>query len=280
MPNLVKIKGSEKSLADPQTLGGKAYQQALAASDELPVPDGIVLTTEAFPGGAWLKEGAQKTPQQQAEAVRKHLEELGIDLIEIVSQFSSKTFAFRSSATAEDLNVASFAGSFTTKLNVKPNEAFSAVYEIWGSTFSPRVRQYLTDLRLADKWDKLKMGILIQPMIDPILSGVGLSHSLGKQDDPFIVLTVVRGLGEPLVRGEVEPQTYFIERGTWAIVKQQNASDAHVIYEIADEIGRAIEFLEIKRGAPQDIEFAIDREYKFLLLQNRPIVMGHPRGVL
>ena len=273
MPSLVAIeKGKETTSRDLEVLGGKAFQQALAAADRLPVPKGLVLTTAAFPRRAWLEQQAGKTPDQQAKAVREHLKGLGVDLTEAIRRLPAQAFAFRSSATAEDLEVASFAGSFTTKLNVKLKDAFSAVYEVWASAFSHRVQQYLKDRGLDHHWEKLKLAILIQPMIQPLLSGVALSHPLGKPKHPHIFVGVVRGLGEPLVRGEVEPQTYLLERGTWAIIQQQDASDPDVIYEISAELGRTIEFLEIQRGAPQDIEFVVTRNYVFSLLQNRPIV--------
>jgi rifampicin phosphotransferase len=274
MSNLFTIeKGIHISSQQIELLGGKAHQQAVAAADGLPILNGVVLTTEIFPGQPWLEGQANKSIKEQAESTKHLLNNLGIDLTAALKNLPSQSFAVRSSANAEDLETASFAGSFTTKLNIPPDDIYSAIYEVWASTFSPRLRQYLIDRKLDDYWHKLRMAILIQPMVNPLLSGVALSHPLGKINDPLILVTAIRGLGERLVSGEAEPQTFFLERGTWAIVKQQDALDAEVIYEVSAEIGRTIEFLELQRGLAQDIEFAIDSTYTFILLQNRPIAL-------
>ena len=273
MPKLIKFGLDERStFSDHSLLGGKAAQQVAAAADGLPVNGGLVITTEVFPGSDWLEKQRHNPAALQSEAVRSYLISQGIDLVEALRSLSSKRFAVRSSATSEDLESASFAGSFVTKLNVTTDDVFTAVYQVWSSTFTERVKQYLSDRGLADQWSTLKMAVLIQPMVSPVLSGVALSHPLGRPDSPYISVGVVRGLGEQLVSGEVTPQSFLLERGTYAIVEQQDALDTGVIYEVAGELGRTIEFLEIQRGGAQDIEFAIDTNYNFTLLQNRPIV--------
>jgi phosphoenolpyruvate synthase/pyruvate phosphate dikinase len=274
MPDLIDIeKGAVCSTTDVELLGGKAYQQALAAADNLPVLRGLTLTTDVFPGRLWLQEQAGKSSAQQAEAVREHLKHRGVDLVAALRRVTGSRFAFRSSGNAEDSEPASFAGSFVSKLNVRPEGCFSAIYEVWASTFTERVRQYMSNRGLAGQWETLKMAVLIQPMVSPLLSGVALSHPPGKPDDPNILLTMVRGLGERLVGG-AEPQSYSLERGTWAIVEQRDAIDTEIVYEAAAEIGRIIEFLELRRGAGQDIELAIDWKYELTLLQNRSISKG------
>jgi pyruvate,water dikinase len=265
-------RGRNVANISPRLLGGKAYQLALAAADALPVPKSLVLTTELFPSRALLEALSTKPPSHQTEFVRRFLLERGIDLSSAIRTLQTPTFACRSSATAEDLAVASFAGSFTTRLQVPEERIHAAIFDVWASTFSNRVHDYMRNRSLEHLWDQLKMAVLIQPMVSPLLSGVGLSHPLGRPTHPYLLITAVRGLGEPLVRGDVEPQTCSIERGSWAIVEQQNVLDSDVVYEMAGEIGRTIEFLEIKRNAPQDIEFVIDHHLSFILLQNRPIV--------
>jgi pyruvate,water dikinase len=277
MPKLVRIGAADElGISDPNLLGGKAAQQAAAAADGLPVKNSLVITTEVFPGVKWLETQARNPAALQSEAVRQYLEEHGVDLTEAIGFLSSNEFAVRSSATSEDLELASFAGSFVTKLNVPVDSVFSAIYAVWASTFTERVHQYLKDRGLADRWSDLKMAVLIQPMVSPLLSGVALSHPLGRPDSPYISVGVVRGLGEQLVSGEATPQSYLLERGTYAIVEQQDALDTGVIYESAGELGRTIEFLEVSRGVAQDIEFAIDAERNFTLLQNRAIAGRRP----
>ena len=272
--HLIRIEnGTSQTDFDPQSLGGKAYQQALGAVDGLPVVDSLVLATSAFPGRSWVDQRIGNLSQEKAKDVKLLLDDLGIDLQSAVSPMCpGGLFAVRSSATFEDQEVASFAGSFETRLNTAPENIYSAVFDVWASTFTDRVEGYLRDRGLADQTQNLKMAVLIQPMIDPLVAGVALSHPLGRPSDPLIPVDIVRGLGEALVSGRATPQSFLVERGTWAIVELQNALDVPLIYEFASQIGRVVEFLEIARGTPQDIEFAIDSNHRFVLLQNRPIV--------
>lgn len=274
MPYVITIEPGGADRFDSALVGGKACQLSLAGGEGFPIPKSLVLTTEVFPGKAWLQQLADKAPTEQGTETRSYLQGLDVHLTSALSSLGQGRFAVRSSATSEDMETASFAGSFRTKLNVPEDDVFRAVYDVWASTFSKRVKQYMDDRGLSDDFAGLKMAVMIQSMIAPRLSGVALSHPLGKPDTPYISVGVVEGLGEPLVSGVVDPQTFLLERGTWTVVEYQDASAVDVIYEMAGQIGRTVMSLELSRGVPQDVEFAIDRDMRFVLLQNRPIVSG------
>jgi phosphoenolpyruvate synthase/pyruvate phosphate dikinase len=281
MKPLVTISGTSRDAeAGPGLLGGKAYQQLAAALEDLPVLPGTVLTTEAFPGRDWLLAQLHRPPSEQARAVERHLLSLRVDLPELLRSLPGRQFAFRSSANLEDSGAASFAGSFRTCLGIAPSDAYAAVYKVWASTFTPRVAQYVSDRDLSDGLAALRMAVLIQPMLDPLLSGVAFSHRLGQPDDPYVFVGIVRGLGEPLVEGRVNAQVYYIERGTWAIAAHDDAYDLPTVYECAGPLGRIVDHLEVARGAPQDVEFAIMHDLRLILLQNRPLAAAARRGLV
>jgi pyruvate,water dikinase len=263
-------KGKKIEKAFYEIIGGKAIQQALAAEENLPVLNGLVLTTEVFPGKSWLDIHEKDSYKDISKAVDDLLKKRNIDLYNALIPLKGKKYAVRSSATAEDLEIASFAGSFSTILNVKTINIFDAIYFVWQSAFSERVKKYFAFKKL-NNYENIKMAVLIQPMLKPIISGVAFSHPLGKPEDPHIYVGIIRGLGERLVQGEVFPQVFSIERNTWRIIEQNDMRDSEIIYELASDIGRIIDYLEIKRGIPQDIEFAVEKNMEFILLQNRPI---------
>lgn len=260
--------GQQIPTPDAVILGGKAFQQALASSDGLPVVPAVVLTSCVFPGEQWLSEHPGK---DGGEAVREYLRKRHVDLVAELAWLGGPPYAVRSSATAEDLAEASFAGSFVSVIGVSNQNVYSAVYQVWASTFSERVHKYMSARGLDDRWDNLRMAVLIQPVVDSLLSGVALSYPLGQPQSPYISVGVVRGMGEQLVSGDVEPQTFLIERLSWALVECRDAIDTPLVHEFAAQIGRTVCRLETHRGQPQDIEFAISQNFDFCLLQNRPI---------
>jgi phosphoenolpyruvate synthase/pyruvate phosphate dikinase len=253
----------------PERLGGKAYQQLLARADGMPVLDAIVLTTEAYPGHGAVPPIGSNAP---GAAVQRILRGHGIDLSDAIKQRGWRRVAVRSSATVEDQAGASFAGSFATRLGADAQSVYDAVHEVWASANTPRVQHYMVDRGLSTEFQNMRMAVLIQPLIErPLLAGVGASYPLGRAHEPWVQVSVVKGLGSAVVEGRGATETFLIERGTWSIVEERSAIHSAHMYEFAGEIGRCIEQLEIQRGTPQDIEFAIDSHRGFILLQNRPI---------
>lgn len=168
--------------------------------------------------------------------------------------------AVRSSATAEDLESASFAGQYESYLNVDAAAVHDAVRLVWASLWYPAPRAYRR-FRQIDEHD-LTMAVVVMRMLDPSEAGVLFTVDPGGGDDA-VRLEVVQGLGEQLVSGEKTPDAYVIERETMV---DEFASISPPLRDLATEALR----LEEALGAPQDIEFAV-HDGELYLVQARPI---------
>ncbi|MEW5996513.1 MAG: phosphoenolpyruvate synthase [Candidatus Micrarchaeota archaeon] len=200
--------------------------------------------------------------------------------------------AVRSSATAEDLPTASFAGQQSTFLNVHgEDEVAKAVKDCWASLFTPRAIFY----RVQNKFDHMKVGLaaVVQEMVQSEKAGVMFTVDPISEDPDVIMIEAAYGLGEVVVSGSVTPDTYRVNkkgmriltkdiaRQTWMMIKhgeknvkaeikdeaqeKQKMDDAHIV-ELA-KIGKRI---EEHYKFPQDIEWAMQKG-ELYIVQSRPI---------
>jgi pyruvate,water dikinase len=200
--------------------------------------------------------------------------------------------AVRSSATAEDLPEASFAGQQSTFLNVKGAEdCVQMVKECWASLFEPRSIYYRTE----NKFDHLKVGLaaVVQEMVQSEKAGVMFTVEPMGQDRSKVSIEAAYGLGEVVVSGSVTPDRYVVDKNslkidvkdvakqTWMLVKvneknahmnvredmqsRQKLTDQQVI--MLAQFGKKI---EQHYGKPQDIEWAV-AENRIFIVQSRPI---------
>ena len=205
---------------------------------------------------------------------------------------ASDCVAVRSSATAEDLPEASFAGQQDTYLNVSGEQSLlKAVQSCWGSLWTARAMAYRAKQKTAG--DGLAMAVVVQQMVMADAAGILFTANpvTGARDE--IVINAAWGLGEAIVGGEVTPDrmrrgegqrqdqeltvsektamTAITDEGTRQIALSDDRRLARVLGD--DEvvrlaaIGRQIELLY---GTPQDIEWAMVRG-QFAVLQARPI---------
>ncbi|VVB99222.1 putative phosphoenolpyruvate synthase [uncultured archaeon] len=205
--------------------------------------------------------------------------------------------AVRSSATAEDLPEASFAGQQSTFLNVRgAADCVQMVKECWASLFEPRSIYY----RTTNKFDHLKVGLaaVVQIMVQSEKAGVMFTIDPMSQDRNILVIDAAYGLGEVVVSGSVTPDHYavnkntlqitskFIAKQTWMTAKvnegnenvnirdemqeRQKLTDQQII-DLA-KIGKRI---EQHYGKPQDIEWAFS-EGKMFIVQSRPVTTLRP----
>lgn len=209
--------------------------------------------------------------------------------------------AVRSSATAEDLPDASFAGQQETYLNVYGEaNLIEKIKEAWASLFTARAIFY----RTTHKFDHFKVGIAIpvQKMIESDTSGIMFTIDPVTNDKHVIVIEAIDGLGEMIVQGSVTPDHYEVDKASLAIrlksVKlqekkmikrghgnavvavtkkdgaKQKISDEHII-ELA-VIGKK---LEKHYFFPQDTEWAIEKG-KIYIVQTRPVTtVGKELGI-
>ncbi|MBD3398412.1 phosphoenolpyruvate synthase [Candidatus Micrarchaeota archaeon] len=200
--------------------------------------------------------------------------------------------AVRSSATAEDLPGASFAGQQSTFLNIHgPDGVVKAVKECWASLFTARAIFY----RVQNNFEHMKVGLsaVVQEMVQSEKAGVMFSVNPVNNRKSEVMIEAAYGLGEVVVSGSVTPDTYVVEKDsfrilrkdiakqTWMVMKhkgenakaeikdekqdQQKISD-EVIVELA-KIGAK---LEEHYDFPQDIEWAYANDEVYIV-QSRPI---------
>jgi rifampicin phosphotransferase len=175
------------------------------------------------------------------------------------------SFAVRSSATMEDGVDHSFAGQFSSFLEVSPSEIETKIFKVRASARMDSVLTYCQERGLTAPPSPT---VLVQRMIAPRCAGVAFSADPISGQRGLAVVSAVAGTSEKLVSGEVDGQT-------WRVTRARKVSSAEANSLLATTEVIAIEELvrrcEMAFGLPQDIEWAIDHTGKLWLLQSRPI---------
>ncbi len=206
--------------------------------------------------------------------------------------------AVRSSATAEDLPDASFAGQQETFLNVKgSDDLVYYVRKCWSSLFTPRAIFYRTQKGFPH--EKVLISVAVQKMVNSKAAGVIFTIHPVTGDRSKIVIEGAWGLGEAVVSGAVTPDRFIVDKATLKIISKEVAEKT-VEYVRDPKTGKTLhveipperrripcltddEIVELTKlakrieehyGKPQDIEFAIDRDMPFpenvFIVQSRP----------
>lgn len=303
------------SKEDVPIVGGKGANLGEMKKAGLPVPDGFVVTAEVYfyfiENTGIKKLISQKLSSfsgddtKKLNSLSKEIKQaiLKTSMPEKIAQYISiaydklcqgqeKFVAVRSSATAEDLPEASFAGQQATFLNQKGAEqVIKATQKCWASLFEPRAIFY----RAQNNFDHLKVGIAvpIQLMIQSDASGVMFSVEPVTGDKNKIVIEAGFGLGEAIVSGSITPDRYLVDKNNFKILEKEIAKqewkivkvgevDKHVTVpkteqknqKITDsqiiEIAKLGKKIEEHYGQPQDIEWAVDQD-KIYIVQSRPV---------
>ena len=187
-------------------------------------------------------------------------------LIEAARGFGGDRFAVRSSGTAEDLTGASFAGQYETYLDVTTEGLADAAVACFASAESMRVHSY----RETRAIDAGEMAVLIQPMIAAAAAGVAFSIDPVRGDDR-VVITAAPSLGEAVVSGEATGEEWAVDASS--ATRRRRAPDRRTILSRrqAKRIAAHVRRIAVDLGAPQDVEWAIDRSGKAWILQARPM---------
>jgi len=206
--------------------------------------------------------------------------------------------AVRSSATAEDLPDASFAGQQDTFLwVVGEEELLNHVRKCWSSLFTARAIRYRHDHHIKE--EDVLMGVVVQKMVNSKVSGVAMTLNPLNGDRSKIVIDVGWGLGESVVSGEVTPDNYTLDKVIVEVIKSSiheqefalvpDIENKCVIKKYLDkaeagkpclnttqlkELGSLCKKVEQHYKTPQDIEWALDGDLpdgeNLTLLQSRP----------
>ncbi|MFD7293526.1 PEP/pyruvate-binding domain-containing protein [Streptomyces sp. NPDC059897] len=306
MPLVLDLRSIDATMLD--TVGGKAANLGELARAGLPVPHGFCVTTDAYrripatDGLAGLRPDKARrliveseVPAELREAILAAYAELGAD------SGGDAAVAVRSSATAEDLPFASFAGQQDTYLNVVGADAvLDAVRRCWASLWTDRAVSY----RESNGIDhgRVQLAVVVQRMVDSAVSGVMFTANpvTGRRDQT--VIDASPGLGEAVVSGAVNPDHFVVDGRE--IVERRLGDKRFLVCSLAGggtekvDIGEnpapCLTDRQILRlaalgarvqahyGSPQDTEWAIDAQGEVHLTQSRPITTLFPlpeRGV-
>ncbi len=308
------------------TAGGKGANLGEMFSLGLPVPNGFCVTAQTYKlfveqtniqhkileqltsidveNTAALQQVAKSIqqlilstpmPEDIAEEIQESYELLGADTSKAHELVEAKEVfvAVRSSATAEDLPTASFAGQQATFLNIKGNkEVVRAVQQCWASLYTARAIYY----REKNKFEHSKVYIcaIVQQMVDSEKSGIMFTVNPATNTEHEIVIEAVYGLGEAIVGGAVNPNLFIVDKKTnkitktevkkqdWGFfrdeqgknIKQDIAPEQQKIQTITDmqvlELARLGRKIETHYGRPQDIEWAIEND-TIMIVQARAV---------
>lgn len=302
--------------------GGKAVNLGtLARIEGVRVPAGFCVTTDAFRDAtAHLpalderldalerldKEGAEDADATRAlaAAIRRIIEDaplpagLADEVTEALTALGERTgCAVRSSATAEDLPTASFAGQQDTYLHVVgAAEVLRHIRRCWASLFTERAVVYRRRNGIGHR--DVRMAVIVQEMVLPYASGILFTADPVTGDRTTATLDAGLGLGETLVSGLAEPDRYRVRRGE--IVSRSVAPKHRVLRarpgggteEAAvderlrgrpaltdDQVLRLVDTgrrIEAHAGRPQDIEWCLADDGSFRVVQSRPITTLFP----
>jgi pyruvate,water dikinase len=304
-------------------VGGKNASLGELIRADIPVPSGFSVTTEAYhdfliEGGIKGKiektlshidlkdvaslEDASKTIREmiRTTSMPKRIEEDICSNYEALAQVCDVPdipVAIRSSATAEDLPGASFAGQQDTFLWIKGcDEVLEKIKLCMSSLFTSRAISYR--VKMGFPHEKVLISVGVQKIVDAKAAGVMFTLNPLDGDPSKVVIEGNWGLGETVVSGQVNPDKFVVDKVTNEIEKKISSKWVECVYDsekkgvshldipyerqevqcIKDneilELARYAKRVEEYYGSPQDIEWAIDKDRPFplniFMLQSRP----------
>ncbi|VVB56865.1 putative phosphoenolpyruvate synthase [uncultured archaeon] len=298
-------------------VGGKGANLGEMTYAKFPIPPGFVVTSGAYFDfvkankiDAFIQEMTDELDvsnndklMRASEMIKGRImggrisDSIRNDIINSYRQLCQKRgrqvyVAVRSSATAEDLPEASFAGQQSTFLNVQGEaEVVQNVKECWASLFEPRSIFY----RVNNHFDHLKVGLaaVVQEMVQSETAGVMFTVDPVTQDLGIVSIEAAYGLGEVVVSGMVTPDRYLVRKGSWRLETKEMARQTWMITKEGDhnekktipserqalpklseeqiiELAKIGCRIEAHYGKPQDTEWAL-QEGTLYIVQARPV---------
>lgn len=311
---------SEVGKEDVNLVGGKGANLGEMTRAKFPVPPGFIITAQAY--YAFLRANNLQTkiknilttanlekPESLAQ-VSKHIKKYIMEgdipeeiVKEIFSAYktlggplSDTLVAVRSSATAEDLPTASFAGQQDTYLNVKGEATLlHKVKMAWASLFGERAIFY----REEQKFSHFKVGIAIpvQKMVQSEKSGVMFTLDPISNDKTKIIIEAIYGLGELIVQGSATPDHYEVSKKEIKILSKEFSVQKTMLKKVGTEnkeikisenegkkqkisdnnimdLALLAKRLEKHYYFPQDVEWAIE-DNNIYIVQTRPVTTAN-----
>lgn len=234
-PTVSTFKKFEQIQPGERFVGGKAFVLSQLAQMSLPVPPGAVLT---------------ELPS----------EETWREILAWWKEHGSAPLAVRSSGRGEDSEGLSYAGQQRTFLNVRGEEELAdAVARCFQSDARAASRSYREHFGQAAR---LKMNVILQVMVDPLYSGVYFTFDPRGSDKAGWLIEMTEGLGEKLVSGQVDP---------YRLSPRAEHTPGEWSEKMTADILNSGAVAERHLRTPVDMEWAVDRDRRFWVLQARPI---------
>jgi len=309
--------------------GGKGASLGEMTRAKMLVPPGFIILVEAFDKFLRETDLAVEIASQVKQMNYKDINSIDKasnvirDLIhdalmpqdleeEFLKEFkglNTKYVAIRSSATAEDSSIASWAGELETYLNTNQINLIENIKKCWSSLFTPRALFYAFEKEIitTDTQKKIRartckqladcypvgVAVVVQKMVQSDISGICFTVHPVTEDRNQMVIEAGWGLGEAIVGGKITPDTYVISKKDW-IIMDTNISDQEMMIirqgngikestvpkskqskqklsgEQIIKLAKLCQKIEEHYKFPQDIEFAIENN-KIYITQSRPI---------
>lgn len=315
---------------DVKIAGGKGASLGEMTRAGIPVPPGFVVLAAAFDRflaeteldaeiEAILKKVNHKdinSVDRASNEIRELIAEekmpadLQKEILAAYKRLKARLVAVRSSATAEDSKVASWAGELETYLNVTERNLIASVMKCWSSLFTPRAIFYAFEKGIYRKRGArffpplggrgkgrgilpVSVAVVIQEMVQSEVSGIAFTVHPVTKDYNQMVIEAGFGLGETIVSGQITPDTYVVHKNDFSILDISVSEQGMAIVRSAKgnihqklspkqggrqkltgkqivEPARLCKKIEQHYKHPQDIEWALSRG-KFYITQSRPI---------
>ena len=266
-----------KDCADPALVGGKASGLGALLRHGFRVPSGFCVTTDAYRDALrdagidaalrWKQalDGTGFERDRLLDDCRQAIRSAAVAdpllqaLRSEISQRGGARWAVRSSATDEDADDATFAGLYTTVLDVPADGLPAAILDCWASIWTTAVVVYHERI---GRREAPAMAVVLQPMLEPRSAGVAYSrHPVTGRPD-VVVINAVRGLAEPLVSGRAIPDQVVVRTGDTPQIIERHPADAGRSQPALPDgdalrLAEHIRSIEQKLGRPVDVEWAL-----------------------
>jgi len=302
---------SELSKKDVGEAGGKGASLGEMTQAGIPVPPGFVVLAAAF--DRFLKEIdlAQEVEAQldkvnyddvaSVERASETIHDLihdarfPVDLERVIlddfDKLGAEFVAVRSSATAEDSSVASWAGELESYLNTTRENLLGNVKKCWASLFTPRAIVYRNEKGMRNT--HVSVAVVVQKMVQSEVAGITFTVHPVTKDHNQMIIEACWGLGEMIVGGMVTPDSYVIDKTAGVIVDANVAEQEEMLVRHGNgnkriavpvehkdkqkithgqiiELAKICERIEKHYNFPCDIEWGFEKG-KFYIVQSRPI---------
>jgi pyruvate,water dikinase len=303
----------ELSKNDVKIAGGKGASLGEMKRVGIPIPPGFVVLATAF--DEFLKQTDLNVEieaalnkvnykdvnsiDQASKTIRDLIHDAKIpkdlqkEILKAFDQLKAKFVAVRSSATAEDSSIASWAGELESYLNVTRQNLLGKIKGCWSSLFTQRAIVYRYEKGLRKS--KVSVAVVVQKMVQSEIAGVCFTTHPVTKDKNQLIIEAGWGLGEAIVGGHITPDSYVVDKRNWKVIDINVSEQEKMIVRKKTGIGnmwikvpkkiqnkqklenkQIIELaklctqIEKHYKFPCDIEWAFEKG-NFYIVQSRPI---------